>query len=102
VTHIAPAWARDANGRDVPTFYEIEETTLVQVVKHRGGDWAYGITADPSVWKVVKCAAAVTWVVGTSIFAVAKIAKIRGAIGRSVASGRPQSSSSERPAGRKR
>lgn len=80
VTHIAPAWARDANGRDVPTLYEIEGTTLVQVVKHRGGDWAYGITADPDWWKVAKCVMAVTWVLGTSIFVVAKITKIRGAI----------------------
>lgn len=49
VARIASAWARDANGRDVPTFYEIEGTTLVQVVRHHGGDWAYGITADPSL-----------------------------------------------------
>ena len=49
IATIAPAWARDRNGRDVPTFYEIEGTTLVQVVKHRGGGFAYGITADPSI-----------------------------------------------------
>jgi len=49
VTRIAPAWARDANGRDVPTYYELNGTTIVQIVSHRGGDWAYGITADPSL-----------------------------------------------------
>jgi len=47
VTHIAAPWARDASGRDVPTFYQIDGTTLVLLVEHRGGDWAYGITADP-------------------------------------------------------
>lgn len=47
VTRIAPSWARDAEGRDVPTSYEIYGTTLVLVVKHHGGNWAYGITADP-------------------------------------------------------
>jgi hypothetical protein len=46
---IAPAWARDAAGRSVPTHYEIAGTTLTQVVEHRGGNYAYGITADPLV-----------------------------------------------------
>lgn len=47
-TRVAPAWARDAKGREVPTFYEVHGTTIVQVVKHRGLGWTYGITADPS------------------------------------------------------
>ena len=49
IAYIAPAWARDASGREVPTFYELEGTTLVQVVQHRDGDWAYPITADPTL-----------------------------------------------------
>lgn len=49
VVYIAPAWARDANGREVPTSYEIEGTTLVQIVHHRSRHWAYPVTADPSV-----------------------------------------------------
>jgi hypothetical protein len=44
---IAPPWAQDANGTPVPTHYEIDGTTLIQVVEHRSGDYAYGITADP-------------------------------------------------------
>ena len=73
-------WARDANGKSVSTHFEITGTTLTQVVQHRGGDWAYGITADPSLWKIAKCVAAIAWVVGSSIFAISKITKIKGAI----------------------
>ncbi len=58
IAHLAAPWARDANGRDVPTRFEVEGTTVVQVVEHRGGDLAYGITADPwwnpfswSIWR---------------------------------------------------
>ncbi len=51
---IAPAWARDANGVAVPTHYEIDGTTLTQVVQHKGGNYAYGITADPWYTSVAK------------------------------------------------
>lgn len=44
---IAPPWAHDAAGKAVPTHYEIDGTTLVQVVEHKGGNYSYGITADP-------------------------------------------------------
>jgi len=44
---IAPAWARDAAGRSVPTHYEIDGTDLTQVVNHKVGAFAYGVTADP-------------------------------------------------------
>jgi hypothetical protein len=40
-------WARDANGVSVPTHYEIDGTTLVQVVNHANGGFAYPIIADP-------------------------------------------------------
>lgn len=55
-------WARDAAGSAVPTHYEVEGTTLTQVVEHRGGDWEYSIVADPSLWKITKCAASVALV----------------------------------------
>lgn len=45
---IDPAWAKDANGRDVPTWYEQQGNTLVQVVEHRS-DFAYPVVADPAV-----------------------------------------------------
>jgi hypothetical protein len=51
---VAPAWARDAAGRNVPTHYEVKGTTLVQVVEHRGGGFAYGVTADPTVRSIIE------------------------------------------------
>jgi hypothetical protein len=45
---IAPAWAKDADGRDVPTRYERVGNTLVQVVEH-SDDYAYPIVADPAI-----------------------------------------------------
>lgn len=63
---IAAPWAKDAQGKDVPTHFEVEGTKVFQVVEHRSGDYAYGIVADPSflddVWhtfkRTVRCGAA--------------------------------------------
>jgi len=46
---VAAPWAIDASGRPVPTHYAIEGTTLIQVVRHREGDYTYGIVADPTI-----------------------------------------------------
>lgn len=43
----AAPWAVDAEGRDVPTRYEIQGDTLVQIVDHTAGSFAYPIVADP-------------------------------------------------------
>lgn len=48
VAMIDPARAKDADGRDVPTLYEQQEDTLVQIVEH-GTDFTYPIVADPAV-----------------------------------------------------
>lgn len=42
----AAPWAKDADGRDVPTRYEVDGQTLTQVVQHDAG-FAYPIVADP-------------------------------------------------------
>lgn len=47
-------WARDANGVEVPTHFEAHGNTLVQVVEHKAGNFAYPITADPSWWDKTK------------------------------------------------
>lgn len=44
---VAAPWAKDARGGDVPTHYEVRESTLVQVVEHRKADVSYPVTADP-------------------------------------------------------
>lgn len=43
----ASPWATDANGREVPTHYELKDGNLVQVVDHQSGNYAYPIVADP-------------------------------------------------------
>lgn len=43
---IAPAWAVDAQGVAVPTRYEIDGSSLVQIVEHKGA--AYPVVADPA------------------------------------------------------
>lgn len=48
VFFIAAPWARDANGRDVPTRYELHGSTLTQVVKHSSA-FTYPVVADPSI-----------------------------------------------------
>ncbi|MBY6687498.1 hypothetical protein HQ305_19890 [Rhodococcus sp. BP-149] len=45
---VAPPWAKDANGVDVPTKYSLDGTTITQNVSHSAGV-AYPVTADPRV-----------------------------------------------------
>jgi hypothetical protein len=49
VSVVAPAWALDAKGTQVPTRYRIEGTTLVQVIDHHGA--TYPVVGDPN-WDV--------------------------------------------------
>ncbi|MDR1431417.1 MAG: DUF2599 domain-containing protein [Propionibacteriaceae bacterium] len=45
---IAPAWARDAAGRTVPTYYAVEGDVVTQVVSHSAvKDVEYPVVADP-------------------------------------------------------
>ena len=70
-------WAYDANGEAVETYYRIDNTnTLTQVVNFTN-DNAFPIVADPSAWQVTKCAAAITLVIGSTVFAAAKILRIK-------------------------
>jgi hypothetical protein len=47
VLGVAPAWAKDANGADVPTRYVLDGGTLTQIVDHQGAGYQYPIVADP-------------------------------------------------------
>lgn len=40
-------WAKDANGLNVPTYFTVDGTKLVQVVEHQNNQFSYGIIADP-------------------------------------------------------
>lgn len=55
---VAPAWAKDANGVDVATHYELTGTTLTQVIDHATG-MAYPIVADP--WLGVALIKSAVW-----------------------------------------
>ena len=44
---VAPAWAKDADGRSVPTHFEVNASTITQVVDHQSASFSYPIVADP-------------------------------------------------------
>lgn len=46
---IAPPWAKDNNGNDLETYYEVDDNELTQVVKHKGLGYDYPIVADPTI-----------------------------------------------------
>ncbi|WP_345763314.1 hypothetical protein [Diaminobutyricibacter sp. McL0608] len=52
VAVVSAPWAKDAHGKAVPTHYEIDGTTLTQVVEHMtSAGVAYPVVADPSmIW----------------------------------------------------
>lgn len=78
VAVVHPAWAVDAEGKEVQTSYRVAGDTLIQVVDV-DADVVFPVTADPGVdwWKALKCTAAIAWAIGSTVFAVAKLAKIR-------------------------
>ncbi|MCW2700768.1 MAG: hypothetical protein JWQ45_2303 [Blastococcus sp.] len=72
VATMGAAWAVDANGETVGTHYEIDGTTLTQVVE-TSAETAYPVVADPAwywwVWTGASCAANLA----TFVFAAAKL-----------------------------
>jgi len=47
---IPAPWARDADGREIPTHFTIVGGALVQVVEHADAGAAYPVLADPSIF----------------------------------------------------
>ena len=78
IAYVESPWARDANGVDIPTRYDVSGLTLTQVVQHRGAGYAYPIVADPfwsDAWKVVKCTAAVGAFIAGNLLLATKVRK---------------------------
>ena len=50
IAGIGEAWAKDANGKDVPTNYEIKDGSLIQKVDHNQPGVQYPVVADPYLW----------------------------------------------------
>lgn len=48
---VASPWATDSRGIRIPTWFEIEGKSIVQVVDHTSGDYSYPIAADPWLGK---------------------------------------------------
>lgn len=71
-----PAWAKDANGESLNSYYKIKGNSLIQVVDFNENT-AFPVVADPSWWKIAKCVATVGGVIVGTVFSVAKIAKIK-------------------------
>jgi hypothetical protein len=73
---ISPAWARDAKGEVVSTFYTVEGDQLTQHIDFNEHS-IFPIVADPDWGKVAKCVGALAWLVGSTMFGVVKITKIK-------------------------
>lgn len=74
-TVIDAAWAVDANGNDVDTYYVVNGNILTQVVNF-DEKTTFPVIADPSAWKIAKCAAAIGLIVAGTVIAAAKVAKV--------------------------
>jgi len=69
-------WAKDANGNDVDTYYSLSGNTITQVVNFTENN-AFPIVADPTAWEITKCVGAITWAIGSGVFAAAKLLKVK-------------------------
>ena len=74
-TVIDAAWAVDANGNDVDTYYVVNGNILTQVVNF-DEKTTFPVIADPSAWKIAKCVAAIGLIVAGTVIAAAKVAKV--------------------------
>ena len=89
----------DADGKKVPTHYELRGDVLVQVVDHRSSDVAYPVTADPwwnTAYHVAKCGAAIAFVALTTVFVVGKALKVVKAVERGATLGQRRGRRDER------
>lgn len=77
---ISMPWAIDSDGKEVPTSYSVEGTTLVQTVDHEGA--SYPVLADPSWWER---AAGWASVAAAAVGAGVCLATVCGAVGTAVA-----------------
>ncbi|MGL5828365.1 MAG: DUF2599 domain-containing protein [Angustibacter sp.] len=48
---LAPPWAKDRSGGDIPTRYVVKGSSITQVVDHRQAGIQYPVTADPWIFR---------------------------------------------------
>lgn len=75
-TIIDPAWAKDANGSDIETYYKVNGNKLIQVVNF-DEDTAFPVVADPSAWKIGMCIANIAAFIAGYAFPISKIMKAK-------------------------
>lgn len=51
-------WAKDADGNNVPTHYEIQGNKVIQTIEFTENT-SFPIVADPTAWQITKCAASI-------------------------------------------
>ena len=69
---VAPPWAKDSDGKDVPTRYSIDGTTLTQIVDLDSSAINFPVVADP--WLGVDLISSFTWYSKYSSYEKIKIA----------------------------
>ena len=75
-TVIDAAWAVDANGNDVDTYYVVNENILTQVVNFDEKNDISCYCRSICMEKLQKCAAAIGLIVAGTVIAAAKVAKV--------------------------
>jgi HJR/Mrr/RecB family endonuclease len=55
----------------------VDGNSITQIIDRGDTNWKYPIVADPNWWQITKCVGSLAWVVGSAVFSVAKIAKIK-------------------------
>ncbi|MDR0690661.1 MAG: hypothetical protein LBF32_01060 [Streptococcaceae bacterium] len=73
---ISPAWARNAKGNEVNTFFTVNGNQLIQHIDFDQNS-IFPIVADPNWVKITLCAGALGWLVGSAVVAPAKLLKIK-------------------------
>ena len=79
IATVEAPWAVDAAGQHVETRYKLSATGFTQIIIPTA-DTPCPIVADPDWRKTFKCTAAIVWPLGSSMFAGAKVIKIKSYI----------------------
>ena len=72
---IAAPWAADAAGQPVRTYYEVDGDTFVQVISPTANT-AFPVVADPDLWFIAKCSAAITLFAAENLSGIGKVWRV--------------------------
>lgn len=76
---IEKPWAIDANGKKIPTYFNVSGNILTQTVNHSCED-SFPITADPNAWQITCCVASIATLLVSALVPAANIVQIKKAI----------------------